>query len=94
MLGQQVWTLVVLGKQELWSHHFRPTEDSIQLHDHVVDSRDFLANSFPTGNDIMASSNSTDYTRIGILLGPSNNNKHKENNLAKILKQNMKNKRI
>lgn len=69
-------------------------QEKMQLHNHSVDCRDFLANSFPAGNDIMASSNSSDYRRTGILLEPSNNNKHKENNLAKILKQKMKNKKI
>ena len=59
-----------------------------------VDWGDFPAQSCSADSDIMASSNRADRSRTGLLLGPSNNDKHKENSLAKILKQNMKSKRI
>lgn len=81
------------GQTRRYGHIAPDPQETMQLYNHTAGRRDFLANSFPTGNDIMFSSNSTEYRRTGILLGPSNNNKHKENNLAKILKQKMQNKR-
>lgn len=67
---------------------------TIQLYNHIVTKEMSQLPASPLTGNIMSSSNSPGYRRIRTQLGPLNNNKHKENNLAKILKQKMKNKRI